>query len=297
MAASPLCETMVAPAVSAPLVPLPRGACDTHMHVFGPLDRFPLPEPASYALPDADARRHLDVLDRLGLDHAVLVQPSPYGTDHRALLSALDHGEGRLRGIGSCAAATSGEDLQLLRDKGVVGLRFVEMRVASGARYPGTQGLDAFDALAGLMTACGMHAQLWADCGCALRMGRRIAALGMPLVLDHLAGLTANDRKGTESFDAIADLLQSGRVWVKLTYFRKSAMPQAYDDMQRVVTDLVEARPDRMLWASDWPFVKLAGPPPDAGALLDRLRAWLGEEAFRRVLRDNPAELFGFPSR
>ena len=76
-------------------------AWDCHMHIFGPFDRFPVAKTGPYALPDADRHRHAGTLAALGFRHALLIQPSPYGTDHRAMLDALDHGEGRFRGIGS----------------------------------------------------------------------------------------------------------------------------------------------------------------------------------------------------
>ncbi len=41
--------------------------------------------------------RHM--LDALGVERAVLVQPSVYGTDNRAMLDALDADPARLRGV------------------------------------------------------------------------------------------------------------------------------------------------------------------------------------------------------
>ena len=68
---------------------MPKGAWDCHTHVFGPTDRFPLAQSGAYAPPPSDRNLHLAVLDQLGLDHALLIQPSPYGEDHGALLDAL----------------------------------------------------------------------------------------------------------------------------------------------------------------------------------------------------------------
>jgi len=287
-------ETVTAPAVTPPMGALPRGACDCHMHVFGPFDAFPPPDEPSYALPDTNPTLHLTTLDRLGLDRAILIQPSPYQTDHRALLHALANSPDRLRGIGSCDAGTSGETLQALRRAGIIGLRFVEMKAKDGGRYPGTQGLDSFDRLAADMRTHHMHAQLWADAASCADAAQRMAKQGMTLVLDHLAGLGPEDLPGSRNFDRIAEALDSGLLWIKLTYFRKSARPLDYGDMRPVVAALAEARPDRLLWGSDWPFVRMDGEQPDAGRLIGQLREWIGEDAFIRVVRDNPAMLFGW---
>ena len=68
---------------------LPRGACDCHCHVFGPAARFPYAEPRSYTPDDAPLEAYLALLDRLGFERGVLVQPSAYGRDNAAMLDAL----------------------------------------------------------------------------------------------------------------------------------------------------------------------------------------------------------------
>ena len=89
---------------------LPQGACDCHCHVFGPAARFPYAEPRSYTPDDAPLEAYLAMLDRLGFDRGVLVQPSAYGRDNRAMLDALTREPQRLRGVavggGELTAAT-----------------------------------------------------------------------------------------------------------------------------------------------------------------------------------------------
>jgi predicted TIM-barrel fold metal-dependent hydrolase len=262
------------------------------MHVFGPYDRFPVGVSAAYTLPSADRMRHADLLASLGFAHALLIQPSPYASDHAALLDAIAHSGGRFRGIGSCDAATSPNALQELRNRGIVGLRFVGVAGPGGAPYPGTQGLDAWGALRERMADAGLHAQLWADATTAIATARDAARRGTTLVLDHLAGLGPDDRPGTPLFDELADLLASRNVWTKLTWFRRSRCGGDYRDMETTVRALAEAAPDRILWGSDWPFVR-AERPPEPSTLIEQLHDWLGGDAFTRCLRDNPATLLG----
>lgn len=70
---------------SRPSRALPAGACDTHAHVFGPYDRFPFAGASNYPPPLAPLETYLDMLDRIGADRGVLIQPAPYETDTRAL--------------------------------------------------------------------------------------------------------------------------------------------------------------------------------------------------------------------
>ena len=51
-----------------------------------------------------------------------------------------------------------------------------------------------------------------------------------------------------------------------------------------------------MLWASNWPHPSARKPaPPDDGALLELLSDWAPDAAVqKKILADNPAELYGF---
>lgn len=262
------------------------------MHVFGPFDRFPLAIEGAYTPPVADQAQHAALLDQLSFDHALVIQPSAYREDHSALLDALAKGRGRLLGIGSCTVSTSEEELSLLRKQGIAGLRFVGVTGPAGGAYPGTQGLDALHRLAPAMAKLGMHAHIWAEPEQCVDTALTMAAEGVPVVFDHCATLSPADTPGTLRFDRVVEVLNSGAAWVKLAYFRRSAKPGDYTDMRDTVAALASMAPDRVLWGSDWPFVR-CDMPPDQALLLHQLRDWIGESGFRRCLSDNPRTLFG----
>ena len=67
---------------SPPALALPQQAWDTHAHVFGPFDRFPLAADCRYQPPDAPAEAHRAMLDTAGFAHGVLVHPSANGYDN-----------------------------------------------------------------------------------------------------------------------------------------------------------------------------------------------------------------------
>ena len=72
---APLCAAADA-APRAPAFALPGGACDCHAHICGPAAAYPYVAERIYTPPDAtlDSYRHL--LAVLGVERAVLVQPS-----------------------------------------------------------------------------------------------------------------------------------------------------------------------------------------------------------------------------
>jgi 2-pyrone-4,6-dicarboxylate lactonase len=58
---------------------------------------------------------------------------------------------------------------------------------------------------------------------------------------------------------------------------------------------LVEAAPDQMLWATDWPHTTLTKQIPNDDDLCDLLAEWIPDPAVRtRVLVDNPAMVYSF---
>jgi D-galactarolactone isomerase len=64
----------------------------------------------------------------------------------------------------------------------------------------------------------------------------------------------------------------------------------------RLAKVLVQKAPERMVWASNWPHPSVRdGNFPDDAVLLDTLLDWVGDDLTRRrILADNPAELYGF---
>jgi len=91
-------------------------------------------------------------------------------------------------------------------------------------------------------------------------------------------------------------LLEAGNTWVKLSapYETSKSGPPRYDDVGVLAKALVAARPDRCVWASNWPHPGRSV-PPDTADLLELLREWAPDEAIRRrILVDNPATLYGF---
>lgn len=279
----------------APATPLPPGACDSHTHVFGPFDRFPLAQPSSYPLPMAPAALHAQMLDTVGAARGVLVQPAPYGSDPAPMLAALALSGGRLRGVGVADATISVAELTRWSEAGIRGLRFVEMRDPKGQRYAGSVDTTHLAALAPAMRALGMHAQLWASAADYQRLLPALLALEVPLVLDHMGCFDIARGPADAAFVHLLEGLRAGQVWIKLSLCRVSKQAPSYDDLRPFHDAMVAANPARLLWGSDWPFVRMGDNAPDAGALLDLLAAWVPDPAVRRqILVDNPALLYGF---
>ncbi len=117
-------------------------------------------------------------------------------------------------------------------------------------------------------------------------------------VIDHIGKFLEPVTTEQEPFKALLRLLDTGRCWVKLSAAYETSKTGApmYEDVSRLARALVKHAPERMLWASNWPHPSAPKDAiPDDADLLDLLADWAPEESVRRkILVENPAELYGF---
>ncbi|WP_164738533.1 amidohydrolase family protein [Aquabacter cavernae] len=286
---------------------IPAGACDCHVHVFEPA-LFPLADGRAYTPGRASLAMLEAHLDGLGIDRVVLVQASVYGTDNACLLDALT----RLRGRGRAVAvidpgATSAADLRALWAAGVRGVR---VNLESKGETRVEAALDAFAATAGRVAGHGFAVQIYADMALLPGLAETIAASPSPVILDHFAGAKAERGPSQPGFAELIDLLATGKVWVKLSALYRASALAGSADLEPIARAMIQARPDRMVWASDWPHTgggkdrAARGPLTvepfreiDSAAALRTLKSWCGDDAaFHRILAANAARLFDFPS-
>jgi len=262
---------------------------DCHAHLFGPYDRFPLAPERSYTPPEALEAQYLALLARLGLSNGVLVHASAYGDDHSLLLHALAV-QPALRGV---VVVRPGSPLALsgLRVQGVRGARFSH-RSAAGANFAGSATFDDLRALAPGLAEAGLHAELWTDCKALPGIASEIKALPVPVVIDHMGGFDVDAGVDEPGFRTLLDLLGSGKVWVKLCAYRNLLNTPDRQAGRPFQQKLVEANPERLLWGSDWPHLRVT-PAPDAAQLLALFKDWAGSESLvRQVLATNPEVLY-----
>lgn len=262
---------------------------DCHAHLFGPYERFPLAADRSYTPPEAIDTQYQALLARLGLAHGVLVHPSAYGKDHSLLLHALDT-HPNLRGV---AVVQPGDALVLgeLHARKVRAARFSH-RSGPGTNFAGSASFDDLRTLAPALADAGLHAELWTDCKALPDIASELKALPVPVVIDHMGGFDVNAGVDEPGFRVLLDLLASGKVWVKLCAYRNllnTPDPEAGRPFQQ---KMIEANPERLVWGSDWPHLRVT-PVPDAAQLLAMFEDWAGsDDVVRQVLVTNPEMLY-----
>jgi 2-pyrone-4,6-dicarboxylate lactonase len=280
----------------APSVALPPGACDCHAHICGPAAAYPYDPERIYTPPDATIESYRHLLAMLGVERAVLIQPSVYGTDNRAMLAALQAAGPGFRGVAVVEPAIAAREVEALHQAGIRGVRLnlVDRREGRNA-VP----VELVRALAERIAPFGWHIEFLVNMDEAPGFAEAVAGLPVPIVLGHLGYPRAGARDWTSSpaFAGLLALLAGGRCWVKLTgpYRISGAADLPYDDVDAAAAELARAAPGRLIWGSDWPHVMMKKPMPNDGALCDLLARWIPDAKTRtRVLVENPMELYGF---
>src|ERR1700720_4263128 len=122
---SPLAPLCMAPDAQprAPDTALPPGACDCHAHICGPAAAYPYSAERIYTPPDATLESYRHLLAVLGVARAVLIQPSVYGTDNRAMLAALQAAGPGFRGVAVVEPDIAAREIEALHAAGIRGVR------------------------------------------------------------------------------------------------------------------------------------------------------------------------------
>ena len=273
-----------------PRLATPPGACDTHIHFYGPPERYPLAPTATFTPPPATVEAYRKVQQRLGLQRVVVVQPSGYGFDNRCTLDAVKQLGDAARAVVVAKPTVTDDELQRLTDAGARAIRFF--------MFPGgVLAWEDLEQMAGRVHEFGWHVQLQLD---GRQLPDRIALLRrLPgnLQIDHTGKFIEPVSTGDPAFRTLMNLVDSGRCWVKLAapYETSKIGGPLYQDVGELAKALVQAFPERILWASNWPHPSAQENPPDDAELLDLLLDWAGDDATRkRILVNNPAELYDF---
>lgn len=271
---------------------MPPKATDCHAHVFGPQHDYPLLPDTHFVPHETPFAAYRDMLRSIGCQRAVLVQPSVYGSDNRAIEHVLAQADA---GIALRAVAVVEPDVADCELRRLHGLGFRGVRINLAAGTPGLRLAHALP-LAERIAPLGWHLQFYADFEAHPEVGDTLARLPVPIVIDHFGRLQGGRDPKAPASRAMLELLQTGCCWIKLSgvYFVSHQAPH-YEDMSTLVAAMLTTAPDRLIWGTDWPHISARARMPVDADLCDALATWIPDEAMRRrVLVDNPARLYGF---
>ncbi len=277
----------------------PPKACDTHFHVFGPPEVFPFQSTHEYTPPAAPLEHYVKMIAVLGIERAVVVQPSVHGLDNTATLDAIKNSGGRLRGVGRIDDQTPKSELHRLHDGGIRGVRFNLLD-----RPKGNVKLDVMDRCVEHIAELGWSLDLHIDMKNLIAQESRIRKMAVPVVIDHIARVKPAEGLKQAGFQLLLDLMKNKHVWVKVSGADKICNTQVHSyfglpfvEVIPYARAVIAAAPERVLWGTDWPHSNNFAPghTPNDGDLVDLLAEFSPDEPTRsKILVDNPAALYGF---
>jgi predicted TIM-barrel fold metal-dependent hydrolase len=268
---------------------LPRGTCDTHVHIWGPFDRFPLARGAPYTPPERTSDDLVAVHERLGVDRAVIVQTTVYKADNRTMLDGIARSNGRWRGVALIDESFDDAAFRALHEGGVRGVRFGFVR-----HLGGVPDLALVRRTAARIAPMGWHLVLHLDAGNIPEFIDFFGEFSLPVVVDHMGRVPVRDGRDQVPFRLLLELLKRPNWWVKVSGAERiSETGPPFTDAIPFAQRLIAAAPDRVLWGTDWPHPNVRWEPDEAD-LVDLLPHFADAAALQQVLVENPARLYGF---
>ncbi|MDO5641149.1 MAG: amidohydrolase family protein [Paracoccus sp. (in: a-proteobacteria)] len=278
--------------LSPPSFEMPKGACDTHIHIFGPESVYqPVAQPL-YTLPDGKLDHFLALMPILKFERFVIVQPSFYGTDNSCLLDALREAGGEIaRGVVMIDEDITPAELARMHEAGVRGVR---LDLFSRRTWPQADIRAYITRMAALVAPLGWHLQFYVP-GYVIRdLVDFLPRIPVPHVIDHMGYMLASDGLGPDDFARLLARMNDAQTYLKLSGPYRIAKEKGYGAVLDIARAIVDTNPDRAIWGSDWPHIPKSG--RDTGELVNLLAQWAPDATDRRkILTDNPARLFGWP--
>jgi 2-pyrone-4,6-dicarboxylate lactonase len=277
-----------------PTVALPRGAVDTHVHVFAP--PYKLSPDRGYNPPDSTLADLKHLHATLGIDRVVFTQPSVYGVDNSAILDGMAalnaERANRARAVAAITLDIRDDELAALDARGVRGVRL---------NTDNTGGMPiataAIPDLAARIAPLRWHIEFLFPGKDIIALMPTLAAVKVPISIAHFAYQPATAGVSAPGFKALIELMRRGNTWMKISGANRVSATDlpAYDDVKPMAEALIEAAPDRIMWGTDWPHPNKYLANPNDGDLVDAFGDWVTDEAMRRrIMVDNPAEFYRF---
>jgi predicted TIM-barrel fold metal-dependent hydrolase len=268
----------------------PAGSCDCHLHVFADAQSYPPAAARSYDPPAATFADQQRMHRALGIERAVIVQASIYGTDNRLMVDTIA-GRKNYRGVAVIDDATSDAELARMHQAGVRAARFNFAKFLG--LVPTTQ---SFRRNVGRVKPLGWHLKIFGEFEEYRDHIAFLHASGLDVVLDHMGRVDFRQGLDQPGMRTVLDLLRDEHWWIMLSgEERHSSRDYPWDDTIAFARAFVEAAPDRVIWATDWPHVRFRRNMPNDADLIEMLYRYVPDAATRRkILVDNPARLYGF---
>lgn len=269
---------------------LPPGSVDCHTHVF--LDSYPQIANRGYTPPQSTLEDMLGMHAMLGIERVVFTQPSVYGTDNSAILDSAAQIPTRARSVIAVDGSVTDSELDQFHSQGARGIR-LNLDNVGGMPVP----LADVPVLAKRIAELGWHVEFLFSGDELPELMPLLQSLEAPISIGHFGYMPAARGVEYPPFQALLELVQEGNTWVKLSAPNRLGdgdLPP-WPAVVPLARALIEAAPDRMLWATDWPHPNKFEAQSNDADLIEQMELWAPQPVVRKaILVDNPVSFYGF---
>ncbi len=277
-----------------PRARLPKGAVDTHVHVFEP--GYALSPARGYTPPYSTLADLKHLHATLGIERVVFTQPSIYGIDNSAILdgtAALNRETpNRARAVVALDMNFTEKDLEKMDRAGVRGVR---LNTDNKGGMP--IAFDDIPELSARIKPFGWHLEFLFPGKDILELMPVFRTLTVPMSIAHFAYQPATAGVKAPGFQALLELVRGGNCWVKISGANRVSRGDLppYDDVAPMAHALIAAGPRRIMWGTDWPHPNKYVANPNDGDLVDAFADWVPDDATRReIMVGTPAKFYRF---
>ena len=244
------------PRPSKPRLALPRGACDTHFHVFGPAKTVSIRR-----RPDLHARRRAEgsaVCDAQADRH----RARRGGAVRRSRLRQFGVGRPDRRTAESTMSASHLPPSPFLRRKFETWTArdFAACASTTCSTWLKERRSTRCISFAGKLAELGWHLQIHLESSRVAELSPALRRSPVPVVIDHMARVDASKGMSHPDFQSLLSLLGNRNVWVKVSGCERiSRQSSPWKDAVPFARKLVEEFPAQTLWGTDWPHPEPEG--------------------------------------
>jgi 2-pyrone-4,6-dicarboxylate lactonase len=265
---------------------LPAKSCDSHFHVFE--EGYPPVGDPQYTFPEARLEQFVKLVEFLGIDRMVLVQPTYYGNDNSLALDVLRKLGSRCRAVVRIDEDVDDATLDKFHELGV---RAIRLDLFARASWPLGEIITYIRRMAARTTPRGWHLQFYTPGWIVRDLLPFLSTFEDAFVIDHMGYMLESEGLTEADFERLLNVLEQGSCHIKLSGPYRLAKGEALSSVAPLGRALVNTRPDRLIWGSDWPH--LPDGHRDTGEIVNLLAEWAPEEADRhQILVTTPGRLF-----
>ena len=276
---------------NSPRIVLPKGAVDTHIHIFDST-KYSAQNGGPGIPADALVKHYEAVQKWLGIENVVIIQGNGYQFDNRCVLEALDHFGKKARAIVAIKPNISDAEIDVMSKLGVVGARIINI-------LNGAAGLDLLLDINARVEPFGWNLTVQFDGREMLDHMPLLEQIQGDYVIDHTGKFLEPVSVDSPQFKALLKLIDRGNCYVKLAGCYETSIighPE-YTDVATLSKALINHAPDRIIWGTNWPHnsSNSADNYPDEVHLLNLISDWaVNDENRQKIFVDNPYKLYGF---